>query len=511
MTHDRMTAPTSIVVFGGTGDLAKRKLFPAFFNLFIDGWMPKQFQLLALGRKPFEQDEFRAYVLANIQEFSRNKNYTEQQWLDFSERITFVNFDITAESSFANLNEKLVAFDALQEGRANRLFYLSVAPSFIDKVSVNLKKMGMADEVSKDRIIIEKPFGYDKPSAVALNQLLNANFKEEQIYRIDHYLGKETVQNILAFRFANTFFEPLWSNKHIESVQITVAEQVGVEERGGYYDHSGALRDMIQNHLLQILCMVAMDAPKDFESAQIRDKKAEILQAVRRIKREEINDYVVRGQYTAGEIKGQPKVGYTEEPGVNPDSTTETYVAMKFYIDNPRWEGVPFYMRTGKSMEQKRSAVVINFKEVPQTTFVQSHNNLMPNQLTINIQPEMDIRLSFMTKKPGLDMTLQPAEMIFDYLESAPDSPEAYETLLIDALDGDSTLFMRSDQVEEAWDILVNIQEEWANGTQSPIHTSPAGSWGPDAADQLLKAEGHRWLSTTLAENKKRKKHVKTV
>ncbi len=510
MTHDRTTAPTSIVVFGGTGDLAKRKLFPAFFNLFIDEWMPAHFQILALGRKPYTQEKFRRYVLENLREFSRNNNYTEKQWLNFSEKIIFVNFDITDENSFRNLHDKLTAFDVTCNRRANRLFYLSVAPSFIDKVSANLKKMGLASEIEKDRIIIEKPFGYDKASAVALNKLLNENFKEEQIYRIDHYLGKETVQNILAFRFANTFFEPLWSNRHIESVQITVAEQVGVEDRGGYYDHSGALRDMIQNHLLQILCMVAMDAPVEFESSLIRDKKAEILKAVRRIKPEDINHYTVRAQYTEGVINGKPKKAYKQEPGVDPDSKTETFVAMKFYIDNPRWQGVPFYMRTGKSMVQKKSSVIVNFKEVPNKTFVNSKDKLQPNQLTINIQPEMDIRLAFMAKKPGLDMTLKPAEMVFDYFECAPDSPEAYETLLIDALDGDSTLFMRSDQVEEAWDIIATIQEEWENGTYSPIYTYAAGSWGPQAADDLLSRQGHRWLSTTM-EDLKQEKHDKTV
>ncbi|PRD48081.1 glucose-6-phosphate dehydrogenase [Sphingobacterium haloxyli] len=510
MTHDRTTAPTSIVVFGGTGDLAKRKLFPAFFNLFIDEWMPKQFQILALGRKQYTQEGFRAYVLENLKEFSRNNNYTEEQWTSFSEKITFLNFDITDDSSFLNLNDKLTAFDVACNRRTNRLFYLSVAPSFIDKVSVNLHKTGLASNIEKDRIIIEKPFGYDKASAIALNKLLNENFKEEQIYRIDHYLGKETVQNILAFRFANTVFEPLWSNRHIESVQITVAEQVGVEDRGGYYDHSGALRDMIQNHLLQILCMVAMDAPVEFESALIRDKKAEILKAVRRIKPEDINHYTVRAQYTEGVIKGNPKQGYRQEPGVDPNSNTETFVAMKFYIDNPRWQGVPFYMRTGKSMAQKKSSVVVNFKEVPNKTFVNGRNSPVPNQLTINIQPEMDIRLSFMAKKPGLDMTLKPVEMVFDYFECAPDSPEAYETLLIDALDGDSTLFMRSDQVEEAWDIIATIQEEWENGTYSPMYTYEAGSWGPGAADELLSRQGHRWLSTTM-EDLKEEKHGKTV
>ncbi|MGL6129260.1 glucose-6-phosphate dehydrogenase, partial [Chryseobacterium artocarpi] len=318
-----------------------------------------------------------------------------------------------------------------------------------------------------------------------------------QIYRIDHYLGKENVQNILAFRFGNTIFEPLWNNKYIDSVQITVAETVGVEDRGGYYDGSGALRDMIQNHLMQILCMVAMEAPMIFESTEIRNRKVDVLKSVRRIDPEDINHYTVRAQYTAGEIDGQPKQGYLQEPGVNPHSNTETYVAMKFYVDNERWNGVPFYMRTGKRMSEKASSVVISFKEVPCTTFNNGINQLQPNKLTIDIQPEMDIKLSFMTKKPGLDMKLKPAEMVFDYFECSPDTPEAYETLLLDALDGDSTLFMRSDQVEEAWDVIANIQTAWEKGNVSKMYTYPAGSSGPEEADELLKRQGHHWLSNS--------------
>lgn len=489
--------PTSIVVFGATGDLAKRKLFPAFFNLFLEGWMPDDFELLSLGRTEHTQEDFRNYILENIKAFSRNKNFSEDQWNAFKEKIKFIRFDITHEESFIQLKNQLDYIDTSLGIRANRLFYLSVAPSFIEKVSKSLKNNGLADNVEQDRMIIEKPFGYDKESAVALNAMLAETFKEEQIYRIDHYLGKENVQNILAFRFGNTIFEPLWNNKYIDSVQITVAETVGVEDRGGYYDGSGALRDMIQNHLMQILCMVAMEAPTEFESTEIRDRKVEVLKSVRRINPEDINHYTVRAQYTAGEIDGQPKQGYLQEPGVNPNSNTETYVAMKFYVDNERWSGVPFYMRTGKRMSEKTSSVIISFKEVPCTTFQKGLNKLQPNKLTIDIQPEMDIKLSFMTKKPGLDMKLKPAEMVFDYFECSPDTPEAYETLLLDALDGDSTLFMRSDQVEEAWDVIANIQAAWEKGDVSKMYTYSAGSSGPEAADELLKRQGHYWLTNS--------------
>lgn len=496
MTHDTHIRPTSIVVFGGTGDLAKRKLFPAFFNLYIDGRMPEQFQIIALGRQVFDQEAFRDYVHENMLAFSRNPNFLKEQWDEFRKHITFFNAHIDDDQSYQELHQLISQNDARWGERGNRLFYLSIAPSFIEQVSNGLKTFALADNVAGDRIIFEKPFGYDKSSAIRLNEMLAKTFHEEQIYRIDHYLGKETVQNILAFRFGNSIFEPLWNNRHIDSVQITVAEQVGVENRGGYYDHSGALRDMIQNHLLQILCMVAMEAPNEFESEQIRDKKADLLKSVRRIKREDINHYTVRAQYDAGEINGQPKKAYRDEPGVDPQSRTETFVAMKFYIDNERWLGVPFYMRTGKSLQQKHSAVVINFKDSTKTKFPANRSSIENNQLTINIQPEMDIRLSFMSKQPGLDMEMTPAEMVFDYFQCASNGPEAYETLLLDALDGDSTLFMRSDQVEEAWDIIESIQEEWEHGDLSPIYTYPAGSWGPEEAEELLKRQGHRWLSS---------------
>lgn len=496
--------PTSIVVFGGTGDLAKRKLFPAFFNLFLEGWMPEDFEIIALGRSDQSQEEFRAYILSNIRDFSRTKNFAEDQWSTFKEKINFLQFDITREASFMQLKDKVASLDAKWGVRANRLFYLSIAPSFIGMVSRSLKDSKLAERVDQDRLVIEKPFGYDKESAVALNDLLAQTFQEEQIYRIDHYLGKENVQNILAFRFGNIMFEPLWNNKYIDSVQITVAETVGVENRGGYYDGSGALRDMIQNHLMQMLCMVAMEAPATFDSTEIRDRKVELLKSVRRIKPEDINHYTVRAQYTEGDVNGQTKLGYLQEPGVNPASSTETYVAMKFYVDNERWKGVPFYMRTGKRMAEKKSYIVISFKDVPNTTFQNGKNNVVPNRLTIDIQPEMDIKLSFMTKKPGLDMELKPAEMIFDYFECAPDTPEAYETLLLDALDGDSTLFMRSDQVEEAWDVISTIQQTWENGTDSKMFTYPAGSAGPAAADELLKRQGHFWYDNLSSKQHKK-------
>lgn len=321
---------------------------------------------------------------------------------------------------------------------------------------------------------------------------MSETFEEKQIYRIDHYLGKETVQNILAFRFGNSIFEPLWNHRHIESVQITVAEEVGVETRGSFYEQTGALRDMVQNHLLQILCMVAMEAPASLESDEIRDRKVDVLKSIRRIPADKVDHYAVRGQYGKGIINGVETKAYREEDGVDPDSNTETFVAAKFYIDNERWQNVPFYVRTGKKMKEKQSYISIQFKPLPHSTFSDT-NPLSANRLIINIQPLMDIRLQFMTKKQGLSMALRPVEMIFDYFACKEDTPEAYETLLQDALEGDLTLFMRSDQVEEAWDVVTTIQEDWAN-KKAIFPNYEAGSWGPKESFDLVERQGHNWL-----------------
>ncbi|WP_292010830.1 glucose-6-phosphate dehydrogenase [Chryseobacterium sp.] len=493
MDENNLLRPTTIIIFGATGDLAKRKLFPAFYNLYIDGRMPEQFNIVALGRGDNNDEDFRSYIKENLNIFSRNKLSKEEVWIEFKSHITYLKHQIDQEDSYRNLNEKLKIFDAEIGERANRLFYLSIGPDFIATISEHIKNAGLAGNPVQDRIVIEKPFGHDKNSAIELNNLLSQTFKEEQIYRIDHYLGKETVQNILAFRFGNSIFEPLWNQQYIESVQITVAEEVGVEARGSFYEGTGALKDMIQNHLLQILCMVAMEPPASLESGEIRDRKVDVLKAIRRIPVEKVDHYVVRGQYGKGIVDGKEVIGYRQEKGIAENSDTETYVAIKFYLDNPRWKGVPFYVRTGKRMKEKQSYITIQFKPLPNSTFSGTQHHLSPNKLVINIQPLMDIRLQFMTKKTGLTLALKPVEMIFDYFSCQEDSPEAYETLLQDVLLGDLTLFMRSDQVEEAWDVVKNIQEYWA------IHKNPffpnyeAGSWGPQAGNILLERKSHDW------------------
>lgn len=492
MNENKSLRPTTIIIFGATGDLAKRKLFPAFYNLYIDGRMPKGFNILALGRAENTDEDFKNYVKENLENFSRKK-LTQEDWAGFQAHITYFRHQLDQEDSYADLQKKLKNFDTIYGTRANRLFYLSIGPNFISTISNHIKKSELASDPKKDRIIIEKPFGHDKQSAIELNNLLSEAFEEEQIYRIDHYLGKETVQNILAFRFGNSIFEPLWDHKHIESIQITVAEEVGVETRGSFYEQTGALRDMIQNHLLQILCMVAMEPPATLESGEIRDRKVDVLKSIRRIPADQVDHYAVRGQYGRNKINGFEAKGYRQENGIAPDSNTETFAAVKFYLDNERWQGVPFYVRTGKKMKEKHSYITIQFKPLPNSTFSDTQHHLAANRLVINIQPLMDIRLQFMAKKPGLTLSLEPVEMIFDYFVCQEDTPEAYETLLLDALLGDLTLFMRSDQVEEAWDVVKTIQEAWENSKDASFPNYKAGSWGPDESFTLVERQGDKW------------------
>jgi len=494
--------PSIFVIFGAGGDLTQRKLVPALYNLFLDKWLPEHFALLGLDRRRMSDNSFREHLLQGVNQFSRRGKPDPETWKRFVAHVTFADADFSDSKSFTDLSRKLAAQDKAWNTSAHRVFYLAVPPSIIESAAQAIARVKLNRDRSRSRIVVEKPFGRDLASAKKLNRDLGMLFDESQIFRIDHYLGKETVQNILAFRFANALFEPIWNRRYIDYVQVTVAEQVGVEHRGEYYERAGALRDMIQNHLLQVLCLIAMEAPNSFEADEIRNKKVDVLHAIRPIPPEQVHESAVRGQYGPGWIQGDHVIGYRSEPDVAADSTTETYAAVRLFVDNWRWQGVPFYLRTGKRLPARISEVVIQFRPVPHQTFPASALlDRRPNRLVLSIQPEEGLLLRFEVKHPGPVMRLAPVMMQFYYREAfKSEPPEAYETLLLDVMRGDAALYMRADQAEAAWSVLAPILDVWERVKPTDFPNYQAGTWGPEDAEILVAQDGHHWVMPTFLQ-----------
>ncbi len=497
LRRERVADPCALVIFGAGGDLASRKLVPALYNLALDRLLPGDAALVGAGRRAMSDAEFVASMRQAVEEHSR-RTLAPEMWDELVPRIRYVQADYDSPDDFQRLAAQLGEVDEKLNTGGNRLFYLATPPSAFEGIvsglaSAGLNRPGKGGKWA--RVVVEKPFGRDLASARQLNASVHRAFDESHVFRIDHYLGKETVQNLLVFRFANGIFEPLWNQKYVDHVQITVAEAIGVEGRGSYYEEAGLLRDMVQNHLCQLLCLIGMEPPVSLDADAVRDEKVKVLRALRLLPPEDVDASTVRGQYGPGASGGKPVPGYLEEKGVAARSRTETYVAHRAYVDNWRWAGVPFYLRAGKRLPKRVTEVALQFRHVPHMLFrAGPDDHIVPNTLVLRIQPQEGISLKFDAKVPGPKPQIEPVSMEFHYGTAwGMEPPEAYERLLLDAMLGDPTLFIRADEVEASWMYVDRILERWAQTQDVRPEVYPAGSWGPSGADALLERDGRRW------------------
>jgi glucose-6-phosphate 1-dehydrogenase len=497
----RRAEPCTLVIFGA-GDLLHRKLMPSLFHLMVDGLLPDEFAVITVAREPLDQSSFRERIGAALKTFLPNgADFDPRVWEQFAPRLSYISGELSDPATYENIRQRLAETDTRFPGGSGRLFYLAIPPSVYAGTINRLAESGIAPRVPDPkqrpwvRIIIEKPFGQSLGSAGALNACVRRAFAEHQVYRIDHYLGKETVQNLLVFRFANSIFEPVCNRQYVHHVQITVAESVGVEHRGKYYEEAGVVRDMFQNHLLQLLTLVTMEPPVTFSADAVRDEKVKVLRAIRPITPAVMHDYAVRGQYGPGTINGKPVPAYREEPHVAPDSGTPTYCAIRFMIDNWRWHDVPFYLRSGKRLPRRVSEIAIQFRQPPHIMFPLPEGEVIePNVLAIRVQPKEGISLRFEVKVPGVEFKEALVDMDFSYAEAFGElEHDAYETLLLDCMLGEATLFTRSDEVEAAWAVVDPIIDFWANKRPEHFPNYAAGTWGPNVAEEFIAREGAKW------------------